>query len=346
MDLLGQIGRIIGILATAGALLWGFLNYGWPRLARFAAAGWNGWLLRRTRERLEHSERQGLYYILDTCKDIVQRSETHKLWGQRDTALQLREVVQHRLRHRVRFFLLAESLDSERCISLLLEQNTIQPLFQFELGHVDGFQPGPVESDLCSIPSSLRPGPFIEQCEEVIAAAEMPERQPPPESPVRIVVTQAALPGNRYLWGRFEGPATWHEPPKEQWGRFEPNKFWVVSLALLEQTLPGIPAEQFLLRVMQRACVLAVLPARRDGLPDRLSHFSTLGCLFDYAVRLADAQHFVRRGFICEDCAGAILEAKEMPLGHRSGFLHALQKWIVDTREDKRRANSDPTSGS
>ena len=84
---------------------------------------------------------------------------------------------------------------------------------------------------------------------------------------------------------------------------------------------------------MQRACVNAVLPVRRKEPPDRLSHFSTNGCLFDYTVLLADARYFVSRGFICEDCASEILKAEEIPFGYRSNFLGALQKWLVDTQK-------------
>lgn len=326
-----QVGKIIAILGAASGLLYGFINSVWPRLMRLGAVGRNTFLLRRARDQLKDSDRRVLSSALDSCKDVIQRSEVHKLQKQRDTALQLIESLQHRLRHRVRFFLLAKSLDRERFASLLLSQNTIQPLFQFELGHVVGYSQLPVEDKLSSIDSTLKPGRFIELCEQVLVENEMHDHEPSPQSPIRIVVTQAALPRNFYLWGHFEGAATWYDPPKEQWGTFAPNKFWVVSLAFLEQTLPNISVERFLLRVIQRACVLSVLPSRRKGSPDRLSHHPTYGCLFDFTALLADMRYYVSQGFVCEDCASNILEAEEIPSGHRSDFLHALQKWLVDT---------------
>ncbi len=329
-----QIGQIIVILGAAGALLWGFLNHGWPRLTRLWAKGWNWWLLRGIRnEPLDNLDRKGLYELLDMCKEIIKRSKNHALWRQHEKALQLEESVLYRLRYRVRFFLLAESLDRERCASLLLDQNTIQPLFQFELGHVKNFYPEIVDQKISSIPSILKRGAFIEQCEEILAEAEETFDQQQREQPIRIIVTKVALPKNHYLFGHFDGIAKWHDPPKEHWGKFEPNKFWVISLASFEQFLQDIPTEHFILRVMQRACVNAILPVRRKELPDRLSHFSTHGCLFDYTVLLSDTRYFVGRGFICEDCASEILKAEEIPFGHRSNFLHALQKWLVDTQK-------------
>jgi hypothetical protein len=329
MDL-KEIGPVIVVLGGAGTLIYGFINNVWPRLLRLGARGWNCYLLQKTPDRIEKSDWMGRYALLESCKEINRRSETHKLQRQRDTALHLMETLRYQLRRHVRFFLTFESVNRERCTSLILAQNAIQPLFQFELGHVRD-ETSAVESKLRSIGSNLGIGRFIEQCEAVIAENEETGRQPSSPSPIRILVTQAALPKNYYLWGHMEGQAKWHDPPKEQWGRYEPNKFWVISLALLEKTLPGIPVQRFILRVMQRACVLALLPARRQGLADRLSHYSTYGCLFDFTVRLAEAQYYASRGFICEECAGNILQAEEIPFGFRGDFLNSLQTWLVDS---------------
>lgn len=292
---------------------------------------------KKPRDNLKHKE---LYDLLDMYKKITERSKNLGLMEQYEKALQLEETVRHRLRYVVRVFLLAESLDREHFASMLLEQNTIQPLFQFELGHVKERKKKKTKSKiqletvvdrkLCSIKSDNRRGAFIEEGERILKEYECAFDKQTLEQPIRIVFTQAALPGGLYLWGHFEGD--YQKPARKFWGKFKPNKFWIVSLASLGKYLPDIPAEQFILRVMQRACVLSVLPARRESLPNRLSHFGTYGCLFDYTVFLADVRYFVSHGFICEDCASNILDAEEIPFGHRSNFLRALQKWLVDTQ--------------
>lgn len=231
-------------------------------------------------------------------------------------------------RQHVRIFFLAELPNRAHCTSLFIAQNPIQPFFQFELGHVAGYDTKAVEVKLCSVDPGLGLGKFIEQFEEIIVANEQTQPQPSSLSPVRIVITHAPLPRNFYLWGHLEGPAKWHDPPKEQWGRYEPNKFWIISLALFEQTLPSIPVERFLLRVIQRASVLALLPVYRKGLPDRLIHDSTTGCLFDFTRLLPEAQYFTAGGFICDDCKSSILEADEIPFHLRSDFLKDLQAWL------------------
>ena len=231
-------------------------------------------------------------------------------------------------RQRVRVFLLAQLPNRERCTSLFIAQNPTQPFFQFELGHVAGYDTKAVEVKLRSIDPALGLGKFIEQFEEIIAGNEQTQAQPSSPNPVRIVITHAPLPRKFYLWGHFEKPAKWHDPPKEQWGRYEPNKFWIISLALFEQTLPSIPVERFLLRVIQRASVLALVPVHRKGLPDRLIHDSTTGCLFDFTRLLPEAQYFTAGGFICDDCKSSILEADEIPFHLRSDFLKDLQAWL------------------
>jgi hypothetical protein len=330
---------ILTILGAVGALIVTFFKYGWPRLTQLGARIWNWWLLRSISNKQPESQ-QNKYQTLETYKAIIERSKKHGLWKQHESTMQLEEYLKHRLRHVVRFFLLAESLDRERCTSLLLEQNTIQPLFQFELGHVDPDEET-VEKRVCSIPPAKEHQlvAFIDKCQQILATDEWthPKVPKPLEEPIRIVVTQAALPEDYYLWGHLEGTTKDYEPSKESWSKFKPDKFWVISLASLKQYLPDVPAEQFVLRVMQRSCVNAILPAmysQNKKLPNpRLSHYNTNGCLFDFTYYLADTRYFVSDGFICEDCASEILKAKELPSGHRSSFLCAIQKWLDDTKK-------------
>jgi hypothetical protein len=361
--------NIITILGFVGALIAAFIKYIWPKLTQTGARVWNWWLLhnvlnslRKTankrqrisnktlqldtyEEILELSENQSetqrqKYKRLDTYKAIIERSKHHGLWKQQEATMQLEEYSKHRLRHAVRFFLLAESIDKARCASLLLEQNTIQPLFQFEIGQVKDNQKT-VDNLLSSIQiaeeQKHKLGIFVDKCEQIMAKQEkINERAPKPlVEPIRIVVTQAGLPFDFYLFGHFQGKAEWYEPPKEEWGEFKPNKFWVISIKSLKDCLPDIPTELVVLRVMQRACVNAILPVRyseNKKLPHpRLSHYNTNSCLFDFTTHLDDIRYFVSDGFICEDCASEILRAKELPPGHRSNFLSAIQKWVDDT---------------
>jgi hypothetical protein len=141
---------------------------------------------------------------------------------------------------------------------------------------------------------------------------------------------------------------------------YPPDRFWVISLAEMEEILPNVEKlmsnlgnispneilEHFVLRAIQRACVLSILPSWhvKNGshckkLEDRLNHSNTVGCLFDYTHHLADARYFVKCGFICESCGGAILEAEELEGGHRNDFLHAIQSWIEKTTMDSGSVN-------
>jgi len=325
---LNDLLTVILILAPIG----GFFKYVWPRMAQIWALRGNQKLLDQVDASLEREyEPEKLYDDLDKCKEVVKRSEERYLWRQQEKALQQQEQINHRLRYRVRLFLLAQSLDKDHCASFLLEQNLKQSLFQFELGLVRNFDPKPVEDGFRSVSPGVGLLAFIEECEQILAKNEWPLKSKWPQKsllrdePIRIVVTQVPLPRNYYLWGHFEGKDTGCTC-------YEPNKFWVISIATLDGVLPDIPAEQFLLRVIQRACVNSLLPTRpHEVVSSRLSHPSTNGCLFDFTPLLRDARHFVTCGWICEDCASSILSADEIPPGHRSKFLNELRDWIDAT---------------
>ena len=338
MDL-KEVAQLIAVAAGAGTFLYGFINVIWPKILHLGSSLWNWFMLRKIKEGLDKTDGMECFSNLDSCKRIVKRCETHKLNKQLDTALHLIETLRIQSRHTVRFFVLSESLNRERCASLLLAQNSIQSLFQFELGYVSEYSLSAIfekeqdasiiEKKLCSIDSNINPGKFIEECESIISEHEITKGQHLKNAPIRIIITQAELPHQFYLWGHFKGPAKWNNPPKDNWGKYEPNKFWIISTASLKKVLPKIEAERFLLRVVQRACVLSLIPARRKNFAHRLSHYPTYGCLFDFTVRIADAQYYANRGFICEDCSGNILKAEEIPFGYRGEFCMQFRNGLM-----------------
>jgi hypothetical protein len=333
VEILVAIGAVAG---AVGSVFFG-IKYLWPPIIKLAVRGANAFSLWRMRSlKLDKLSRAKQLDILEAYQNIVSRSQAYGLDRQNDEALQMEKAIRYELRYRVCFFPIATSLKKvlkECCISFILAQNRVQPLFQFELGHLE--QPMPVEDGLGQLPPDLPQGHFIEKCEDVMARViEMPTKF---EDPITIVVTQASLPKQNFLWGHFEGD--WHKPPRKEWGRFPPNRFWVISLAKVDQVIPDIPVEYFILRMIQRACINSILPVRPKNSDKscRLSHKRTYSCLFDYTVFLHEARYFVQSDYICDDCASEILQADtlEIPFGHRGDFLTTLQKWLTDTRYDR-----------
>ena len=104
-----------------------------------------------------------------------------------------------------------------------------------------------------------------------------------------------------------------------------------MSLSSLKDSceIAEIRPEQTLLRIVQRAAVLSVIPG--------LENENTYGCLFDFTQKLADAQHFIRNAFICTECQRRILnDESPIPEGRRAEFLHGVQQWLNYTYIEER----------
>lgn len=330
-----EIGQNITILASAGALLWGFLNHGWPRLARAWTKRKNKAWIDKTEELIPISGRKNLYKLLDECDQVIKRSQKNDLSGDEDEASGKKEEILFYLRYKVRLYILPDLPEHEDCKLLLLKQNMVQSMFTFELGQCRGLHSGLVDEH-----KSRRR--YIEKWEEVIGSQEskypvksQESLSKEDESPIRIIVTSASMPRGYYLWGHFKGEG------QEEWGRFPIRKSWVISTSRFDELLPNIPVERIVLRIVQRICALSAIPQlpcdikktesnNKDAL---IVHRTTRGCLFDFTQYIIDVQYFSRLGIICPECTSAIMQKSEEPHGHRRAFLMGLSQWLTDTHE-------------
>jgi len=313
-------------------VLIGGVWYSWPHVVRFTNKQYNAYQLSRID--ISSEDREYLYQMLSHVQKVKKRSETHGIKEQIEEATQIEAKLRFKLRYHVRFFPLAQSLDQkkrDRFVSLMLKQNTIQSLYQFELGYCK--KGSTVESQISEI-SKIEDGSFIEKCEVLIQKSEGEEMSSRNDVP-RIIITDCRLPWDYILLAHTRKPATWHTPHRKNWGVFKPGHFFVISLASFRKLHPDIPEGQFLLRQIQRICMRIVLPSETGDGRKRLSHDETRGCLFDFIPHLYDVRYFINLAFICEDCVSEILEAHEIPEGYRKGFLDEFQKWLNDTLPEK-----------
>jgi hypothetical protein len=253
-----------------------------------------------------------------------------------------------RLHYKIRIYPLAlwqDKQSQDRVISLFLRQNSIQSVFQLELGHCD--QPESVESQIANN-SGSDVGEFIEALEQLIQKSET-DQSAEPGDVARIVVTNSYLPRNYIQLGHPWMPCYWCNPPRDTWGVFQPNRFFVVSLATFWQLHSDIPVEDFLLRQIQRLCMRVVIPVSDKNKIKRMTHVETRGCLFDFVPHHNDARYFTNLAFICKDCERDILEANEIPLEDRQEFLDQFQHWLnatlPDDDEDHGRISSKKGTG-
>ena len=203
----------------------------------------------------------------------------------------------------------------------------MQSLFQLEFGYCDN--PELVESKIAEN-SDNKPGEFIEIVENLIQKSEQFEDTQPTDV-ARIVITNSRLPRNYIQLIHDWSPCYWCNPPREQWGVYEPNRFFLVSLATFWHLHPDIPVENFLLRQIQRICMRVVIPVLDKNNTKRMTHPQTRSCLFDHVPDHSDARFFTYQAYICDQCMKDILEAKEIPKEDRQAFLNQFQRWLIDT---------------
>jgi len=280
------------------------------------------------------------YELLDTYEWLCEKALKHDLKELHDKCKERLIDVESRLRKKIRiFFLIGDKQQRNTLTTTILRQNQTQSMFQFEIGYLGKKIDKHFESGLkdvrlqCESISDDSLAGVVGQYDNIIFDAEL--REPPDDDTaddedddlVRIVVTDRKMPRKYYLWGHFDNnKAT--EKKRDPNCHYDPNKFWVANLAALEPYYEDrqITKEQCLLRIIQRASVLSIVPG--------LKHQNTYGCLFDNSYLLADARHFISNCFICNRCKKDILNASQIPAGRRSAFLDGIQNWLADSATD------------
>lgn len=250
-----------------------------------------------------------LYSLKVLCQDAIHLA---KKYDQIDLQEQAEEIAtrlagQLRLKIRLYFSIKGKSRRDEWA-ALLLSQNQIQPLFQFQL----------MDQNITEEISTESKSETVAIYEEIIATYEQDYGLEDKDGVIRIVITDQRLPANFYLWGIFSGEKPWPGP-------FNENRFFVIGLESLGFMFASgrTSRERAMLRVVQRAAVLAVVPSLEDQ--------ETFGCLFDFTWVLENAQYFIQNAYICEKCSSEILKAATIPEGNRAAFLASLRQWLMDT---------------
>jgi hypothetical protein len=330
MDI-SQFGQGIAILASIAGLIWGFLSQGWPRIVGLRVRQKKRFLVNHLKKNIYRPERQKLYQLLEECNNSIKICKKHDLHQDEDNFTRIKKKIQNFLGYKVRLYMLLNETEKKDCSLLTLKQNMIQNMFTFELGETIGLEPGIVKEK-----KSLRT--YVEKWKDEIKkkehnneAQETTKNKEKEEILTRIIVTSTPLPRNYYLWGHF--PSKTHK----LWDKPQSVKFWVLSPFILKKTLPDIPTEQIVLRIIQRICALSAIPQLKSQIKpakpfDRfIVHRTTKGCLFDFTNNLIDARYFIQLGLICPDCSNRILENSVEPYGYRNAFLSNLSKWLLDT---------------
>jgi hypothetical protein len=203
----------------------------------------------------------------------------------------------------VRVFFILCAFCSDTLRQLLLQQNRLQTIFEFELvgweiwaGRVDS------ENRLKSLKTESR----LEFCEKFQEEMNKYIQQTTQQNytGINIAITGLSFPKNFYTWST-----------KDRKGVV----IGIESLRRLFQDDPQV-VNKIILRILQRMLVYSL------NVKDLKAHDATRGCLFDFTRLLTDIWYSVDNTFICKECQQIILRD--------TNNLHTLddiQEWIKNT---------------
>ena len=200
---------------------------------------------------------------------------------------------------RIKVFFISCDICTDNLKLLLLNQNKIQSLFQFELSDWDMFD-GRKQS--VENLKNLRTDSKLEFCEAFqteINKYYLSQNQPQTDV-VNIVVTELPFPQNFYTWNTRDKRTI---------------VIGVNSLSILFGKEAGV-VDKIILRIIQRMAIYS------RNIPDLKVHKETRGCLFDFTARLSDLQYSIDDVFICKECKNAILDNKS------ASYLEGLVQWV------------------
>jgi hypothetical protein len=200
------------------------------------------------------------------------------------------------------FFILCD-LCSDALRQLLLRQNRLQTIFEFELVGWEMW-PGKVDSE--NYLKSLKTESRLEFCEKFQEEMNKYIQQTTHlnDNGINIAITELSFPKNFYTWGTKD------------------RKGVVIGLESLRHLFHNDPqvVNKITLRIVQRMLLFFL------NVKDLKAHDATRGCLFDFTRLLADIQYSVDKTFICKECEQIILRD-----ANNLHTLEDIQEWINNT---------------
>lgn len=189
---------------------------------------------------------------------------------------------------------------------LLIEQNRVQSLFEFEVIDWNAW-PGARAADarLGALHTDSRLG-FAEcfQAEmQSFPKTSVDGRSTAPRG-INLAITDLPFPKNFYCWNTRD------------------RRGIVVGIRSLQALFGSNPAvvNKIILRIVQRMLVYSL------DIRQLQSHVATRGCLFDLTPSLMDLQYSANKTFLCSECERAIVDTRGV------AALDAIISWVEGPR--------------
>ena len=150
---------------------------------------------RKTQSNDETKKRKDLYNILDKSEKtlrILKQTNEVKI---AEKAMELREKIHGDLRYKIRFYPLISHQTPDALSRLVLKQNELQDLFQFELGNLYH-----VQGKLAQIKTGSKQE-FIQKAEKILRARG---KKTADTEIIHVLMSPTGLPGKFYLFGHFK----------------------------------------------------------------------------------------------------------------------------------------------
>ena len=203
----------------------------------------------------------------------------------------------------VSVFFIHSPFCSDQLSQLLLQQNRLQTMFEFEL---TGYQTWPGRTTSDNTLKSFRTKSRLEFCEKFQAEINKYFQQTDRQNcdHISIAITELPFPKNFYTWNTRD------------------RKVIVIGIDSLRYLFQGdtLVVNKIILRVIQRMLVYSL---NIEGLK---THEATRGCLFDLTPLLTDIQYSVDNIYICKECKQALLKDRD-----NLRILDGVNEWISNT---------------
>lgn len=140
----------------------------------------------------ETKKRRELYNILDKLEKALRQTNDIEIT---EKAMELREKIRGDLQYKIRFYPLLSPQTPDALSRLVLKQNEVQDLSQFELGSL---YRAPAKLTQININSKQK---FIQKAEEILWGFKNMPKDP---ETICVLMLPTKLPGKYYLYGHFK----------------------------------------------------------------------------------------------------------------------------------------------
>ena len=193
---IGILDSIAGIAAIV-AIVTAISKWGYPYATKWYAnylynKAKGAYTTAKSQSNDETKKRKDLYNILDKLEKALRQTNDIEIT---EKAMELREKIRGDLQYKIRFYPLLSPQTPDALSRLVLKQNEVQDLFQFELGSL---YRAPAKLTQINTNSKQK---FIQKAEEILWGFKNMPKDP---ETICVLMLPTKLPGKYYLYGHFK----------------------------------------------------------------------------------------------------------------------------------------------